>query len=128
MTWTSRAPVLAEALHRALAQGVTAGAYVYANAVKRGLAGGYTSGAWVTGNVMNSVTVVPAVPSPTDIVAYVGTNVLYALFWEVGHQNLFTRRHEQVEVWRPTLLAEGGAIHARIREVTMATVQAMGPA
>jgi hypothetical protein len=30
---------------------------------------------------------------------------MYALFWEVGHHNLFTRRFERKEVWMPALLS-----------------------
>jgi hypothetical protein len=33
------------------------------------------------------------------------TAVPYELYWEMGHQNAFTRRYERVEIWRPTLEA-----------------------
>jgi hypothetical protein len=125
MTWTSRAPVVAAALDQGVRDGLTAGAYVYAGAVKQALAGGYTSGDFVTGHVMRSVTVVPAVRTGDTYEAIVGTDVLYALFWEVGHHNLFTRRFERVEVWRPTLLAEAGRIQERAQAVATSRVLAM---
>lgn len=37
--------------------------------------------------------------------ARVGTNKIQALYWELGHQNVFTRRFERVRIWEPTALA-----------------------
>jgi hypothetical protein len=34
--------------------------------------------------------------------ATVGTNKIEALYWELGHMNTFTRKHERVEIWVPT--------------------------
>lgn len=87
----------------ALHAGLTAAGYVYANTVKRALAGGYTSGDFVTGRVMNSVTVSEPEGNEVDV----GTDVDYALFWEMGHHNLFTRKFERVEIWRPAIDAMG---------------------
>lgn len=90
---------------RARAAGLIAAAQVIINAVKRSLAGGYTSGAFVTGNVLSSVT--KSDPRPTGDGEYqisIGTNVKYALFWELGHHNIFTRKYERVEVWLPAML------------------------
>ena len=85
--------------------GLRAAAYIVYNAVKRGLRGGYTSGDFVSGNVINSVTISPIFETMADVLAIrVGSNVNYALFWEVGHYNIFTRRFERVEVWRPALV------------------------
>jgi hypothetical protein len=92
-------------MQNASRQGALAAAYVAYNAVKRSLAGGYTSGLFVTGHVLNSVTV--GDPEPTGDGGWqvsVGTNVLYALFWELGHMNTFTRRYERVEKWRPAAI------------------------
>lgn len=38
--------------------------------------------------------------------ATVGTNKIEALYWELGHQNLFTRKFERVELWVPTVMQE----------------------
>jgi hypothetical protein len=83
----------------AMAAGLTAAGYVYANEVKRALAGGYTSGDFVTGRVLNSVTV----GEPHAGTIEVGSDLDYAMFWEIGHHNIFTRQFEQVEIWRPAL-------------------------
>lgn len=76
-----------------------AAAQVYANEVKRALAPGYTSGAFVTGRVLNSVTV----GAPHDGAIEIGSDLDYAMYWEMGHHNIFTRRFERVEIWRPSL-------------------------
>jgi hypothetical protein len=34
--------------------------------------------------------------------ATVGTNKIEALYWELGHHNVFTRKYERVEIWVPT--------------------------
>lgn len=105
MTYRSNFPALAARMRRARMAGLIAAATVLINAVKRGLAGGYTSGDFVTGNVLNSVTRdEPNVSGPVGTI-HVGTNVPYALFWELGHVNLFTRKYERVEVWMPALLS-----------------------
>jgi len=85
--------------------GLIAAAEVVKTEVKRGLRGGYTSGAFVTGNVWNSVTRTDPTDENGVRVIRVGTNVMYALYWELGHQNLFTRKFERVEVWMPTFLS-----------------------
>lgn len=35
----------------------------------------------------------------------VGTKHIEALFWELGHHNLFTRQYERVRIWVPTAIA-----------------------
>ena len=84
--------------------GLVAQAHVYMNAVKRALRGGYTSGDFVTGNVLNSVTRTDPRWESSARAIRVGTNVMYALFWEIGHHNIFTRRYERVEIWYPELI------------------------
>jgi hypothetical protein len=32
----------------------------------------------------------------------VGTKFIEALYWELGHRNLFTRKYERVQLWVPT--------------------------
>lgn len=89
---------------RAQAAGMIAAAQVIINAVKRGLTGGYTSGDFVTNNVRGSVTRSEPYAIAGGYGIQIGTNVKYALFWELGHYNLFTGRYERVEVWLPAFL------------------------
>lgn len=152
MPWTSRAALVEAALTRAVEAGVNAGAQHYANEVKRGLAGGYTSGRFVTGNVMNSVRVLaPAVRDGDEVRAIVGSDVLYALFWELGHVNIFVRQgtaasslmragkyhlpgggvtgtYQRVEIWMPTLLEQRPAIRDRMLTVAAAYLRGLGAA
>lgn len=102
---------------RAIDGGLIAQAEVYRNAVKRELTGGYTSGDFVTGNVLNSVTRTEPRYDGRGHAITVGTNVLYALFWELGHYNLFTRRFERVEIWRPKMAETAQAQRAAFARV-----------
>ena len=34
----------------------------------------------------------------------VGTPVVQALYWELGHHNTFTRKYERVRIWEPAAL------------------------
>ena len=101
-TWTRRVPDIGDRFEGAMVSGLLAAAYVYYAELKRRLAGGYTSGAFVTGHLLNSITIAPPVFEGSDLVVRVGTQLLYALAWEVGHNNLFTRRFERQERWFPT--------------------------
>lgn len=85
-------------------KGLIAAAYIASNEVKRRLRGGYTSGQFVTGNVINSVTRSEPVKTPNGWRIVVGTNVPYALYWELGHFNLFMRRFARVEHWRLSMI------------------------
>lgn len=104
MAYTSHLPAVRSRLERAIDGALIAAATVVENDVKRRLIGGYTSGAFVTGNVLNSVTRTEPQRDAQGPFILVGTDVLYALFWEIGHHNLFTRKYERKEVWMPALL------------------------
>jgi hypothetical protein len=112
MSYQSNLPAVTARMRRARAAGLIAAATVLINAVKRGLTGGYTSGNFVTGHVRASVTRSEPEIGPTDGHIEVGTDVMYALFWELGHINLFTRKFERVEVWMPALLSTREQIQA----------------
>jgi hypothetical protein len=120
-TWRMN-PDVPSRLRRARMAGLIAMATVLINAVKRGLTGGYKSGAFVTGNVRSSVTRdEPDVSGPVGSIN-VGTNVDYALYWEVGHYNIFTRQFERVEVWMPAATSnreQMAAAYARAFQRTM---------
>lgn len=98
-------------------QGLVAAAYVYRNAVVTKLSRGYTSGAFVTPHVALTVGVSAAMDVDGRRVVLVGTNVMYALYWEMGHFNLFTRRHERVEHWRMAMMETGPAQFAAFARV-----------
>lgn len=83
-------------------EALKAAAYVYYNAVKSKLKGGYTTGNFVTGLGLNAVTRTEPTPAEAGYEIVVGTNVDYAVYWELGHHNVFTRKYERVEIWLPS--------------------------
>lgn len=105
MSYSSNLPQVTARLRAASSAGLLAAAAVVENKVKDGLRGGYTSGRFVTGHVLASVNHSEPALDANGAYILVGTDVLYALFWEVGHQNLFTGRFERVEIWMPALLS-----------------------
>jgi len=105
VAYTSNRPAAERTLYRAQDAALIAVGVAYQNRMKRALTGGYTSGDFVTGLSRNSVARTAPHDGPGGVrQVVVGTKLLYNLFWEVGHVNLFTRRFERVEKWRPTLL------------------------
>jgi hypothetical protein len=114
----------------AAAAALAGAAQVYRNAVTEKLRnppeGGYTTGAWDHGmaGVAGSVAVSEVERTDNAVRIAVGTNVPYAKYWELGHQNLFTRRFERVERWRPALEENVEAIRARFEALFGAVMQA----
>ena len=104
-TYTSRSREIAARLAVAVDAGLVAAGEVVKTEVKRRLAPGYTSGAFVTGHVLGSVTRTAVSVVGGVHVLHVGTNVDYALFWEVGHANVFTRKFEHQPRWAPAVAA-----------------------
>ena len=94
---------------RATHAALKASAQVIVNGLKepkpQGLRGGYTTGDFITGTLLNSIFISePFQGANGTWFVLVGTNLAYALYWEVGHVNLYTRKYERQERWRPTLL------------------------
>lgn len=104
MPWESRAPIVRQRYVEAQRKGLLAAAYVGRNAVVKALRGGYTSGDFVTGHSVNAVTIGEPVWNGSGWEVAVGTNLLYNLFWELGHMNIFLRHYVRVEKWRPAAL------------------------
>jgi len=102
--YRSNIPRLVDALRRARADALIAATQVHINGFKRALAGGYTSGDFVSGNTLNHVTRTDPQDIGDEMRIAVGTNLMYNLYWELGHINLFLRRFVRVEIWLPTFL------------------------
>lgn len=113
---SNRAAVEARMDHAERA-GLIAAAQPYRNAMIDTLKTGYTTGAFSQGfqGVAGSVAVSANTPDQVSEDAdgkfvVVGTSARsedgypYPLGWELGHRNLFTRRYERVETWRPVLM------------------------
>jgi hypothetical protein len=116
-TYRSRSTEVRRRFLDATDGGLIAQATVYQNAVKRELAGGFTSGDFVTGNLLNSVTRTDPRWEGLARAIRVGTNVMYAVFWELGHYNIFSRRYERVEIWFPKMSETAAAQRAAFARV-----------
>ena len=60
--------------------------------------------------VKQSVRFLTPYKTPDGYETILGTKLIEALYWELGHQNLFTRRHERVQIWEPAGMASTGAM------------------
>jgi hypothetical protein len=105
VSYTSNFASVRAQMEQARDAGLIAAAQVVINDEKRRLAGGFTSGLFVTGNILNSVTRTEPADENGVRVIRVGTNVVYAAPWELGHVNLFSRKFERVETWVPALFS-----------------------
>ena len=108
MTYTGGfVPTFAQRHARATDAALEAGANELINGLKDtkplGLTQGYTSGAFTTGNLLNSIQASEPYTEAGTRHIRVFTDVLYALYWEMGHLNAFTRKYEREERWGPTL-------------------------
>jgi hypothetical protein len=67
--------------------------------------GGFTTGDFQTGTAQGKITLGPvlAMGQIGQYSVQVGTSLLYHLFWELGHMNLFTGKYERVETLRPAI-------------------------
>lgn len=134
----SRIPAVNAAAWSALGTGLAAAGQEYARRVRTRLEQGYTTGDFVTGHVANSVMVSPVERTGEGLRLTVGSNVNYALFWELGHVNIFIRKgagasslagnrttgtYQRVEVWRPILAESREALREIIRTTANEEVQ-----
>lgn len=84
---------------------LVAAATVFHGAIREKLQRGYTTGNFVTGATASSVVQDPEpYDGPAGRQISVGTPELVALYWELGHHNILTRKFERVEYWRDTLV------------------------
>jgi hypothetical protein len=91
------------AFERGIPAALVAAGNVYLGALKPKLQAGYTSGEFTQGIQAAAAQLSEPAFEEGGWVIVAGTNELVSLFWEIGHQNLFTRRYERVEYWRETL-------------------------
>lgn len=98
--WRSNADAVRARLAQGVDRGLIAAAEVVRQTVSSELRSGYTTGQWVTPHVALSVTYGTPEGAPRFI--RVGTNVMYALFWELGF-------HQRLRVWKD----QAGRWHSR---------------
>jgi len=114
--WQSRIPDLVKGWDLAERAGLRAAGNEMAKIIRPRLRGGYKGGQFQIGGsrvgelhgehrgspVASSVRVQIKRGRGTLAAKVVGN--LTALFWEIGHHNIFTRQYERVEIWRPALI------------------------
>lgn len=79
---------------------LTAAAVVVRNRAKRNVRGGFKSGRFVSGNLLNKI---EHRVYARRRVAEIGTVEDYGAYWELGHQNAWTRKYEREEWLRPAM-------------------------
>jgi hypothetical protein len=111
--WRSNLGVFLGATDRAIKSGLIAVAETYMAPVKERLLKGYTSGEFTTGNIANSVARGEPVVTGDGAEIAVGstqTDPPYALYWELGHINLFMKSNSvmgglvRIPVWEPIMV------------------------
>jgi hypothetical protein len=98
--WTSQIDKVVNRMQGdALRSGLKAGGVFIMKIIQESLETGYTSGDFVTGQVAADVK--RTRPSNKGISVYTSNPV--ALAWEMGHFNIYTKKFERIEVWRPAV-------------------------
>ncbi len=64
---------------------------------------------WTTGTLWNTVTLGIVERIPGGFAIRVGTNMKIALYWELGHHNIFTKHFERDPKWVPIYRNNAGA-------------------
>lgn len=139
--WTSNLAAVQARHERAVQAGLIAAAQVYVNAMRVRLSRGYTTGRYTHGLSANAVTRSEPERRGDAWGVRVGTNVSYAIYYELGFQRRLIRYYSEklqrwfsrpgpteyvrVELWVPTMVREAQAMAAAFRG---AYAQAMGAA
>lgn len=84
-------------------EGMDAAAMVLLNAVRIGFGSTYYKGGRFRSTLQVKQSIRKLMPYKTQSgwETQVGTKLIEALYWELGHQNLFTRKYERVQIWEP---------------------------
>lgn len=115
-------------LDKAVPRGLVKAAAIYHGALRRKLQRGYTSGKFTTGNVAASVQM--GLPELVDghWVMTVGTSLMYALYWEMGHMNVFTHKYEREQYWAETVGLNAAKMNAAMGDEMNVVLATGGPA
>lgn len=99
MPYQSNLSAVQEQMNRARDAGLVAAGEVYRTALKQNLRGGYKTGFWVTGETLNSIKITVPYDGADGRGVSVYTELMTALYWFAGHNNIFTRKFERVDKW-----------------------------
>jgi hypothetical protein len=106
VTTTDNRRKVSAAVKEATRLGMDAAANVYQREVQRAHGDHYTSQMFRgTLSVRQSIRRTDPVQEREGWAVRVGTKLIEPLYWELGHHNLFTRKYERREIWKPTAIA-----------------------
>lgn len=118
VTITDRSREAFDRYREAARMGVDAAANVLEREVKKAHNAYYTSQAFrSTAQIRQSIRRVGPTLEDGSWTSRVGTNKKIALYWELGHYNIFTRKRERVRLWEPTAMANVERIQATFARV-----------
>jgi hypothetical protein len=92
--------------------GLAAAVNVLKNAVVQQFGSNYYTGGRFRSTlfVKQSIRFLTPYKTPDGYETILGTKLMEALYWELGHQNLFTGNPERVQIWKPAGDASRGAM------------------
>lgn len=104
MSWTSNVPAIKAKMREATDEGLRAAAQVGVNATQKALAGGWARMAWPgppspTGTLSASVRHGEPFDAGTSRAILYGTDVRYAIWWELGFNKWPARFSEKLQRW-----------------------------
>jgi hypothetical protein len=118
VTFTDRSREARDRYREAARMGVDAASNTLEREVKKAHNAYYTSQAFrSTAQIRQSIRRVGPTMGRDGWEARVGTNKMIALYWELGHRNLFTRKYERVRLWEPTAIQNIGRMRVTFARV-----------
>jgi hypothetical protein len=118
VTTTDNRRKVSAAYDNAARLGMVAASNVYQREVQRAHGDHYTSQMFRgTLSVRQSIRRTEPTKGLGGWAVRVGTKLRQPLYWELGHYNLFTRKYERREIWKPTALNHIKAIRAAYARV-----------
>lgn len=124
MTVTDRSREAGDRYREAARKGVDAAANTLEREIKKAHNAYYTSQAFrSTAQIRQSIRRVGPAMDVGGWASQVGTNKMIALYWELGHRNLFSRKYERVRLWVPTALQNTERMRATFARVVARFMQ-----
>lgn len=112
VTFTDSSRRVQDRYREAARMGLAAGGQLLVRELKKAHGDSYyKGGAFRTGQVRQSI----KKTAPfwmNGWMLQVGTKLIFPLYWELGHVNVFSGKYERVRIWTPTYLAQVQAIQA----------------
>jgi hypothetical protein len=99
--YKSNLPTIEARFRQARGASLIAAVQIPMNKTAEDLAKGFTSGNFTQGVSKAAVNRSEPFDTAEGMAILYGTDLLYNLWWTVGHHNLFTRRFERVDKWTP---------------------------